>query len=90
MTTVIDAHGLMHNYAAYVNRKCRCTVCVEDHRAHIAEVRQKRRAERVLVGARLVHPRAKHGLCSSYQNYGCRCEPCTAAASSDKHRWRTP
>lgn len=41
-------------------------------------------AERVLVAGRLVHPRAEHGQLSSYQNYGCRCVPCSDASMADR------
>lgn len=43
------------------------------------QVRNERRAERILVDGRLIHPRAKHGTASSYAHFGCQCKPCTAA-----------
>jgi hypothetical protein len=39
----------------------------------------RRRAERVLIDGRLVHPRCVHGKNSSYTGYGCQCEPCSEA-----------
>lgn len=39
----------------------------------------RRRAERVLVNGRLIHPRATHGVRTSYTNWACRCVPCTDA-----------
>lgn len=40
---------------------------------------QKRRAERVLIDGRLVHPSCEHGKNSSYTGYGCQCTPCSEA-----------
>ena len=39
----------------------------------------RRKAERVEVDGRLVHPSCVHGEASSYKNYGCQCDPCTVA-----------
>lgn len=41
----------------------------------------RRYAARVEVDGRLVAVKAKrHGMASTYDNHGCRCEPCCAAA----------
>lgn len=40
---------------------------------------ERRRAERVLIDGRLVHPRCEHGKNSSYIGYTCRCVPCERA-----------
>ncbi|CAM3456713.1 hypothetical protein STSO111631_20015 [Stackebrandtia soli] len=49
---------------------------------YLRKVRAERRAERVDVGGRLVHPRAPHGSASGYQHWSCRCGPCSAANRS--------
>ena len=41
--------------------------------------RERRRAERVMVGDCWVHPDAPHGESSSYKNWCCRCGDCTVA-----------
>ena len=45
------------------------------------ERRTKRKSERVLIGDRLVHTGEKtpHGTDTGYAEFGCQCEPCTAA-----------
>lgn len=50
--------------------------------------RQRYYAERVLIDGRLVSPRGRHGVDSTYMNYGCRCEPCTIAMRAYNHRRR--
>lgn len=50
--------------------------------------RDARMARRVLVDGRLVAahlPDEKHGLQTTYGNWGCRCLPCTEANTTD---WR--
>jgi hypothetical protein len=48
-----------------------------------------RRAERVLVNGRLVHPHAPtHGENSTYNNYGCHCGPCEEAHSEAMQAYR--
>lgn len=39
----------------------------------------RRRAQRVLVDGRLVHPEANHGSNYAYTDYFCRCVPCSDA-----------
>lgn len=41
--------------------------------------RNKRKADRVLAGGRLVHPEAPHGSDTGYTEFGCQCAPCSAA-----------
>lgn len=41
--------------------------------------RERRRAERVMVDGRLVHPGAPHGEPRSQKNWGCQCVPCSEA-----------
>ena len=41
--------------------------------------RERRRAQRVLDGDRLVHPHAPHGTDFGYTDYGCHCKPCQLA-----------
>jgi hypothetical protein len=73
---------------------CRCTTCTAAQRAHGNQIRNRRRALRTLVNGRLVAPTehngwpVEHGTKSTYQNWMCRCEPCTAAASDKYAQWR--
>lgn len=41
--------------------------------------RERRRAERVMVDGRLVHPDAPHGEPRAQKNWSCQCLPCTDA-----------
>jgi hypothetical protein len=52
------------------------------------ELKARRYAERVLVDGRLVHPRCVHGKEKSYQGFGCRCIPCTAAHAAYRRQSR--
>jgi len=45
-------------------------------------IRHARYHGRVLVDGRWFNPTAPHGTASGYNNYGCHCVPCTAAASA--------
>lgn len=64
-----------HGGSAYVNHKCRCSVCTEAHRVTMA----KRKAERAAIVKESGLPsHIKHGR-NAYGNWGCRCEVCTAA-----------
>jgi hypothetical protein len=44
-----------------------------------ASLRQRRRAERILIDGRLVHPDAPHGRPVGYRHWGCQCELCSTA-----------
>lgn len=68
-------HGTITRYVA----GCSCTECRKAHRDYRYDERQDRRAARIMVGFRLVHPRAPHGTKSGYSNYGCQCAPCVEA-----------
>ena len=74
-------HG---RYTTYCNHACRCGPCREDQSRRIAVHREARRAERIEIEGRLVHPAATHGRDASYTNYYCRCEPCTAAHNTNR------
>ncbi len=43
--------------------------------------RQLRRAERVEIDGKMVHPQADHGTIHGYRTYECRCTPCSDANS---------
>lgn len=78
---------MVHGSAStYVNHRCRCKQCCQAHTEKVADLRRRRREERVLVDGRLVHPTAEHGKDTTYQNYACRCEPCTTAHQTDNNR----
>lgn len=49
----------------------------------VTDDRRRLADERVLLGGRWVHPRAKHGTANSYRRYGCRCESCSAAIRAE-------
>lgn len=52
---------------------CRCTDCRAGHAERHREQQQRR------VSDPKAADRAGHGKASTYQNYGCRCRPCTEA-----------
>ena len=70
--------------SAYTNRRCRCDLCREANTRRVNRRRAERWALRTLVDGRLVIPPMRggpqHGTYSSYNNWGCHCEHCTAAA----------
>lgn len=74
-------HGTLTTY----DQGCRCERCeyaradVDARNTSQRKSRKARRAERVLEGNRWVHPGAKHGTISGYNNYTCRCVLCTEA-----------
>jgi hypothetical protein len=61
-------HGKPTGYA----QGCRCGRCIEANRES-ARQRSQERATR--------QDQAVHGRASTYQNWGCRCDPCKAAHS---------
>jgi hypothetical protein len=86
-------HGSLGAYA----EGCRCERCKEAHDtqaerdANSLKGHEARYAERELDGDRWVHPRAEHGTANGYNNYGCRCAPCSAAqaGAARERRQRT-
>lgn len=62
-------HGDAKKYA----QGCRCTECRSAH-AERHRMQQQRRLSDPKAA-----DRAGHGNASTYQNYGCRCRPCTEA-----------
>lgn len=87
-------HG---KYSTYSNRGCRCVECRAAWSAYILRLRRGRTAalNGTLrpVGRSGVLPSqapVKHGDPYTYQNWGCRCDPCTRANSiakrEDYHR----
>lgn len=77
----------VHGADCYRNHRCRCEVCVEGNRADMRAARARRFAARQLIDGRLVAVDAsRHGASTTYTNHGCRCGPCTTAATRD--RWQ--
>ncbi len=76
--------------SGYKNHRCRCTGCRAAHNAMINRRRAERYAARVLVNGVWIAPlpAEKHGRVTLYANWGCRCQPCTAAASASSRRSR--
>lgn len=70
-------HGDPHAYAA----GCPCRRCLDAHRDYNRELRHRRYAAREWVNGRLVAVQVglRHGRVSTYNNWGCRCDPCTRA-----------
>lgn len=70
----------------YTNDGCRCAECKEVARAAIQRRRRERFALRELVDGRLVAPRPAelHGTVNTYNDWGCRCAPCTRAAEEGR------
>lgn len=68
--------------STYSNWACRCWPCTDAHTRQTSDRRDTRYAERTLIDGRLVtqHPGAIHGRVGTYNYWGCRCSPCTAAA----------
>ena len=60
------------------NHGCRCPDCCQAHRNRMARYRRKIRSRFV--------PARVHGTTNGYQNYGCRCVPCRAAAAEAERR----
>lgn len=71
---------------AYVNDGCHCAVCREGNTTRHRDLRKVRFSKRILEGDRLVAPvpADRHALMTTYNNWGCRCWPCTKAASAYK------
>ncbi len=67
-------HGTENGYACH---GCSCPACREAHRLYMAGWRARAAQREPL----------RHDN-SSYQNYGCRCETCTAAATANRRRQR--
>ena len=71
---------------AYVSDGCHCPVCRAGNTTRHRDLRKTRFSKRVLVGGRLIAPvpTERHALMTTYNNWGCRCWPCTKAASAYK------
>ena len=70
-----------HGLSGYVNRKCRCKVCRAANVAYCQRQRAKRASKPLPAGRR-------HGVYTTYSNYGCRCERCKQAAADQRRRVR--
>lgn len=75
-------HGTPNGYGWH---RCRDTCCRNAASARRRRLRRARRAERVLIDGRLVHPKAPHGTAGGMQNWGCQCDPCRTANSVAAH-----
>jgi hypothetical protein len=66
---------------AYTWHRCRCQTCRATWSVRTRARVWARMEKRKLVDGRLVAPLSAdcHGKGSTYRNWGCRCEPCTAA-----------
>lgn len=73
-------HGTRTCYAS----GCRCARCTEAQRVGLGERKAQRYADRELTDGRLVATAAglTHGNKSTYNNWGCRCRPCTEVNSA--------
>lgn len=71
---------------AYVRGKCKCQTCVAGNTSRHRDLRAARFARRVEVEGRLVAPvpAERHGRMTTYNNWGCRCVPCTEDATAYK------
>jgi len=81
----------MHGASLYRSRTpCRCNVCREDHRLRHRAERAARYGRRVWVNGNLtiVDPDVRHGLQTTYSNWGCRCDECRAANAADSLKIR--
>lgn len=79
-------HGKSHTY----RHGCRCLLC---RRANTEKVAANSRARAIKLGD-LNHPQPEHGTASTYTNWKCRCDTCSAAHrgkmddSSRRRRWQ--
>jgi hypothetical protein len=80
-------HG---THGGYKNDRCRCDPCRAAHNADARRRRAERYAQRIRVGTVLMAPLpdALHGRVTVYANWGCRCRPCTDAATESSQRSR--
>lgn len=73
-----------HGRSVTYTKGCRCDLCRAAAVEKRAVLRKARYAERIMVDGRWFAPRVAanaHGTLATYGNWGCRCEPCTKAAS---------
>lgn len=76
----MSCHGTRNRYLA----GCRCDPCREANRTYQAQARADRRS----LGLPAVDPR--HGTRTGYQEWGCKCGPCTAAGTAGNAYYATP
>lgn len=73
-----------HSANSYKNGTCLCGVCCSAHTREQRAAKRARFAAREDIGGVLVAitvPEENHGRASTYRNWGCRCEECSAAES---------
>ena len=75
--TVVFVHGHPHRKCTDGPDGARCDVCREARRRWFAQRRDERRA--LLEADPSIRP---HGDVTTYQAWGCRCQPCTTAATT--------
>lgn len=75
-------HGKATSYGNY---GCRCELCAAAWREAVKAKRAERRATRVLDadGFLVVTANVRHGVPSTYINWGCQCQPCRAAHAEE-------
>jgi DNA-binding PadR family transcriptional regulator len=79
----------IHSSAGY-NQGCRCQVCTDAATEYMHLLRERKYEQRTLIDERWVATRAKvHGTKSTYNNWGCRCLPCTGANTTGQKNRRT-
>jgi hypothetical protein len=74
-----------HGLSAYQYGRCRCADCTEMHRK--AQYRSFLGRKARLKADPSIRP---HGDATTYQNWGCRCEPCRRAGSEVNRKYRRP
>lgn len=83
---------MTHRHAAWrhQHRNEGCDGCRLAYNQRTYSRRARRYAERVVRGGVLVAAREglPHGSASTYNNWGCRCAPCTAAKTAEVAAWR--
>jgi len=82
-------HGRETTYVTY---SCRCTRCIDvtvaARRAREDKRNKQRKAERIKVNGRMIHPLALHGTVNAYESYMCRCEDCSDAHNEANYMLR--
>ena len=83
---------MTHRCAAWrhQHREPGCDGCRVAYNRRTRDRKWRRYAERVERDGVLVAVREElpHGSASTYNNWGCRCAPCTAAKTAEQAAWR--
>lgn len=78
--------GHTHSAWRHQHRPTGCDGCREAYNTRARERRERRRDRRVLIDGRLVATREglAHGSSSTYDNWGCRCAPCSTVKAAER------